>query len=40
MVGHVVAVKLFTKIGEFNRVLDEDSMMLRTSDERLVSSQE
>ena len=40
MVGHVVAVKLFTKIGEFDGVLDEDGVVLRTSDERLVSSQE
>ena len=33
-------METFAKIGEFDGVLDEDGVMLRTSDERLVSSQE
>ena len=38
-VRHIVAVEPLTKIGEFDGVLDEDGVMLRTTDERFVPPQ-
>ena len=39
-VGHVVAVEPLPKIGELHRVLDEDGVMLWTSDKSFFFSQE
>ena len=37
---HVVAVKPFTKVGKPDAVLDQHSVVLRTSDERSIITQD